>query len=165
MRDPETGQPSTSIGTDEYIKPESIFLDIETVRDVTAAEFRYVLGNILRSSRYGAVSSRIGKVKNVLIGVIFSNCELFSNLELTQATYDQLRNGKAELDFPLNLNLVIDAVTPVVDTLARQVVGQLTILPPGEVANLVEEITDLYNEPEQIRKELQKATDMYGPQG
>lgn len=165
MRDPETGQASASIGTDEYIKPETIFLDIETVRDVTANEFRYVLGNILRSSRYGAVSSRIGKVKNVVVGVVFSNCELFSNLELTQATYDRLRNGNAELDFPLKLNHVTDTMQTVIDTLAKRVVGQLTSLPPDEVTTLVEEITALYNDPQQVDSILQHATEMYGPQG
>ena len=38
MRNPETNEPSTSIGTDEYIKPESIFLDMETLKDVREAE-------------------------------------------------------------------------------------------------------------------------------
>jgi len=165
MRDPETGQPSASIGTDEYIKPETIFLDIETVRDVTAEEFCYVLGNILRSSRYGAVSSRIGKVKNVLVGVALSNCELFSNLELTQATYDNLRNGRAELDFPLELNQVTSAMQTAVSSLSERVVGQLTILPPEDVAALVEEIGDLFGDAQRVKTMLQKATDMYGPQG
>ena len=110
MRDPETGKPSTSIGVDEYVKPETIFLDIETVRDVTADEFRYVLGNVLRSSRYGAISSRIGKVQNVLAGVILSDCEVFSNLELTQAVYDRLRGAADEPDFPLRAETVVEAV-------------------------------------------------------
>ncbi len=85
MRNPETGDPSTSIGTDEYVRPESIFFDIETLKDVTPDELRYVLGNVLRSTRYGAVSSRIGKVRNQLVGVAFSSCELFSNLRVGAA--------------------------------------------------------------------------------
>lgn len=165
MRDPETGQASTSIGTDEYIKPETIFLDIETVRDVTAAEFRYILGNILRSSRYGAVSSRIGKVKNVLAGLVFSNCELFSNLELTQAVYDRLRSNGSEPDFPLPLGTVTDVMQAVIGTLVGRVVGQLTVVPPDEVTNLVDEITTFYSNPEQVSAMLQTATNMYGPQG
>ena len=110
---------STGIKTDEYVKPETIFLDIETVRDMTADEFCYVLGNLLRSSRYGAISSRIGKVKNVLAGVIFSDTEIFSNLELTQAVYDHLRNGSGEPDFPLALSAVADAVRTTTASLVK----------------------------------------------
>jgi len=165
MRDPETGKPSTSIGTDEYVKPETIFLDIETVRDVTTDEFRYVLGNILRSTRYGAISSRIGKVKNVLAGVILSDCEVFSNLELTQAVYDRVRGGATEPDFPLRTETVVEAVRAATDELARRVVGQLTILPSEEVTTLVDEITMLYGEEIAVRAMLEAATRMYGPQG
>lgn len=164
MRDPETGLPSTSIGTDEYIKPETIFLDIETLRDVTTVEFGYVLGNILRSARYGAISSRIGKVKNVLTGLIFSDCELFSNLELTQAVYDQLRQGAKEPDFPLALDSVIASVQTSVAVLSKGVVGRLTILARDEVNTLIEEMIALYNSPEQVRTMLQTATKLYGPQ-
>ena len=165
MRDPETGQPSTSIGTDEYVKPETIFLDIETVRDVTADEFRYVLGNILRSTRYGAISSRIGKVKNVLAGVILSDCEVFSNLELTQTVYDRLRDGADEPDFPLRPATAIGAVRAATDELAQRVVGQVTILPADEVVALVDEITAFYGDVSAVKTMLENATKMYGPQG
>jgi CRISPR-associated protein Csc2 len=164
MRDPETSQPSHSIGTDEYVKPEAIFLDIETLKDLTAGEFRYVLGNVLRSSRYGAISSRIGKVKNILAGVIFSDCELFSNLELTQAVYDRLRGDKADLEFPLSSKAVVEAVQAAASELSARVVGQLTILPPDEVAELVDEIAAFYRDENAVRRMLEETTAMYGPQ-
>lgn len=165
MRDPETGKPSPSIGTDEYVKPEAIFLDIETLKDLTAGEFRYVLGNVLRSSRYGAISSRIGKVKNILAGVVFSDCELFSNLELTQAVYDRLRGNGAELDFPLGSDAVVEAVQAAIEELSQRVVGRLTILPPNEVAALVDEITAFYRDEDAVRRMLEETTAMYRPQG
>ena len=73
---------------------------------MTLAELQYVVGNVMRSSRYGAISSRLGKVTNEIVAVAFSDCELFSNLELTQAVYDKLlapalAEGKDELPFPL----------------------------------------------------------------
>lgn len=165
MRDPETGRPSTSIGTDEYIKPETVFLDIETVRDVTTDEFHYVLGNILRSTRYGAISSRIGKVKNVLSCVILSDCEVFSNLELTQMIYDRLRGEAAEPDFPLRIETVVETVRAAADELAGRVVGQLTILPHNEVTAMVDEITTFYKDESAVKVMLETATQMYGPQG
>jgi CRISPR-associated protein Csc2 len=164
MRDPETGKPSTSIGADEYVKPETIFLDIETVRDVTADEFRYVLGNVLRSSRYGAISSRIGKVQNVLAGVILSDCEVFSNLELTQAVYDRLRGAADEPDFPLRAETVVEAVRAAVGDLAQRVVGRVIIWPADEVAVLVDEVTALYGDEAAVKAMVENATRMYGPQ-
>jgi len=164
MRDPETGKPSSSIGTDEYVKPETIFLDIETIRDVTADEFCYVLGNVLRSTRYGAISSRIGKVQNILAGVILSDCEVFSNLELVQAVYDQLRGEADEPDFPLRAGTVIEGMRAVTDKLSRRVLGQLTIFSPDQVAALVSEITALYRDKSAVEKLLKNATQMYGPQ-
>jgi CRISPR-associated protein Csc2 len=163
MRDRESGAVSTSIGTDEYVRPETIFLDIETIRDVTGDEFRYILGNVLRSVRYGAVSSRIGKVKNVLVGVIFSDCELFSNLELTQGVYDLLRNGSPEPDFPMSISAVTQAMRTAADTLAKRVVGRLTILPNEGVANLIDETIALYGDEQAVHEMLERASKMYGP--
>ncbi len=163
MRDPESGKASTSIGTDEYVKPEAIFLDVETLRDVTADEFRYVLGNLLRSSRYGAISSRIGKVRNVLAGVILSDTEIFSNLELTQAVYDRLRNGAAEPDFPPSLSAVTGAVRASADDLIKRVVGRTTVLAQQEVAGLVDEITALYSDEGAVKAMLERTSKLYGP--
>ncbi len=66
----------------------------------------YILGNILRSTRYGAISSRIGKVQNRIVGIVLSDCEMVSNWEWTQATYDALRGDADEPDFPLHMDTV-----------------------------------------------------------
>jgi CRISPR-associated protein Csc2 len=163
MRDPETGKPSSSIGEDEYVKPETLFLDIETLKDVTPNEFRYVVGNILRSSRYGAISSRIGKVKNVLAGVIFSDTELFSNLELTQAVFDALRGDEDELDFPIGQQRVVQATREAAEALLPRVVGLVKVLNRDEVAQVVQEITALYRDEQRVTA-LLKATDQAYPQ-
>lgn len=98
MRDPISKEPSRSIQIDEeYIKPETHYLDIETLKDVTRDELRYVVGNILRSTRYGAISSKTGRIKNTIAGIVFSDVEIFSTLELTQAVHDIL-SGKATTD-------------------------------------------------------------------
>jgi CRISPR-associated protein Csc2 len=121
MRDPVTNEPSHSIYEEEYVKPETHFLDIETLKDVTLGELRYVLGNVLRTKRYGAISSRAGKVKNSLVGLIFSDCELFSNLELTQKTYDLLKQKDPGLDFPLKDSDVEMAVQEAMKELMREI--------------------------------------------
>src|SRR6266568_4463993 len=103
MRNPITGAASTSINEDEYVLPETHFLDIETLKDVTLGELQYVSGNVLRSSRYGAISSRLGRIRNTLTAVIFSDTEIFSNLELTQVAYDILKEKGEDEDLPFPL--------------------------------------------------------------
>ncbi|NJN12760.1 MAG: type I-D CRISPR-associated protein Cas7/Csc2 [Richelia sp. RM2_1_2] len=104
MRD-EKGNPSTALNTSEYIKPGVHFLDVVTLKDITADELRYIIGNILFTSRYGAVSSRVGRMENQILGVFGSICELPSSLELVQATYDKLSQP---LEHPLNTKRVIE---------------------------------------------------------
>lgn len=162
MRDPENReQPSTSIGTDEYVKPEAVFLDIETIKDVTAAEFQYILGNILRSTRYGAISSRIGKVQNQIVGIVLSDCEMVSNLEWTQATYDALRDNADEPDFPLHLETVQQKAAQTLAILSQNVIGQVTILPQADVGTLLAEMKMLYGDETAVTNLLKTATAAY----
>src|SRR6266487_1266784 len=137
MRNPITNKASTSINEDEYVLPETHFLDIETLKDVTVGELQYVVGNVLRSSRYGAISSRLGKVRNTLAAVIFSDTELFSNLELTQAVYDLLLGDKDELDFPLADQEVAQAVQSATDTLLQQLIGITPVVLRGDALEQV----------------------------
>lgn len=113
MRD-ETGKPSTALNTSEYIKPGVHFLDVVTLKDVTADEFRYILGNILLTSRYGAVSSRVGRMENQILGVFGGIAELPSSLELVQAIHDATANPEL-LEHPLNKDLLINHVQDVIE--------------------------------------------------
>ncbi|HEY9295548.1 MAG TPA: type I-D CRISPR-associated protein Cas7/Csc2, partial [Phormidium sp.] len=76
----EDTKASTALNTSEYIKPGVHFLDVVTLKDVTADELRYVIGNILLTTRYGAVSSRVGRMENQILGVFGSITELPSSL-------------------------------------------------------------------------------------
>lgn len=152
----EEGERMTGLGSDEYVKPEAIFVEMETLKDVTPAELLYVLGNILRTTRYGAISSRVGKVKNVLAGVAFSNCELFSNLELTQAVYDRLKGETEELPFPLEIDDVLEAVHTSAQTLGKTVIGDVVWMSTGEVATLVDELNELYSDETAFAEQLKQ---------
>ncbi len=72
----------------DHLLPQVFLPCVETLVDVTAAELVYVLGNIFRTTRYGAESNREGFVRNHLLGIYCSDVELFSNLDLTQLFYD-----------------------------------------------------------------------------
>ncbi len=80
----------SSINEQEHILPEVTFPTVETLRDPTYEGFIYVLGNLMRSRRYGAQESRTGTMENHIIGIAFCDGEIFSNLKFTQALYDAL---------------------------------------------------------------------------
>ncbi|MBP8109509.1 MAG: type I-D CRISPR-associated protein Cas7/Csc2 [Caldilineaceae bacterium] len=155
MRHPETGKASTSIGTDEYVRPETHFLDIETLKDVTPGELTYVLGNILRSSRYGAVSSRVGKVTNRLLAICFSDCELYSNLELTQTVWDHLKTmNEGDPTLPLTDGDVEKAIVQAMESLRQRVMGKVTAMEAADLVHLHEELQALYSDEEAIKAVL-----------
>ncbi len=161
MRDPVTQKASASIYEEEYVKPETHFLDIETLKDVTLGELQYVLGNLLRTRRYGAISSRAGKIRNTLVGIVFSNCEIFSNLELTQKTYDLLKQRDPELNFPLRDADVQQAVQQAIPDLIHEIPTGAVVLSAEDVAGVHTEIVELYRDDAKTRQLLQDVTDMY----
>jgi CRISPR-associated protein Csc2 len=154
--DRENERRMTGLGEDEYVKPESVFIEIETLKDVTPDELRYVLGNVLRTARYGAISSRIGKVKNVLAGVAFSDCELFSNLELTQAVYDRMRDGEDELSFPVEADELIQELRGAAQELSERVIGDVTWMSPDEVEGVVDDLIELYSDEARVAAVLKR---------
>lgn len=162
MRNPFDNTPSTSINEDEYVLPETHFLDIETLKDVTLGELQYVIGNILRSHRYGAISSRLGRVHNTLAALIFSDTEIFSNLELTQQVYDLLPSAGPELDFPLADQDVQDAVEKATNQLLERVVGRTPLVVRGEeLASILSQTIALYRDTNEVATFLQEVDREY----
>ncbi|WP_413167534.1 type I-D CRISPR-associated protein Cas7/Csc2 [Capilliphycus salinus ALCB114379] len=116
MRD-ENGKASTALNTSEYIKPGVHFLDIVTLKDVTADEFRYLVGNILLTSRYGAVSSRVGRMENEILGIFGGMTELPSSLELVQNIYDLMQEYSNEsIEHPVQTGNLIKMTKQVIST-------------------------------------------------
>ncbi|PHV64005.1 type I-D CRISPR-associated protein Cas7/Csc2 [Cyanobacterium aponinum] len=141
MRD-ETGKASTALNTSEYIKPSVHFLDIVTLKDVTADELRYAVGNILLTTRYGAVSSRVGRMDNEILGFFGGFAELPSSLELVQQVFDLLGNtDNVTLEHPLQRDSVVNAVKSIINqwTNKRGISVQLN---EEELNNLVADIDE-----------------------
>jgi CRISPR-associated protein Csc2 len=157
MRNPLTGKASSSINEDEYVLPETHFLDIETLKDVTPGELQFVIGNILRSSRYGAMSSRLGRVHNTLAGIVFSDTELFSNLELTQAVYDLLLGDEqSELEVPLFDREVVRAVQQAAETLMKRLVSrEPEVVPAEKLQQIIDETIALYRDGNSVKALLE----------
>ena len=81
------------------------------------------------------------KIRNMLAAIVFSDTEIFSNLELTQVVYDQLLGNNDELDFPLSDGVVLKAVQSATDQLLRELVSRTPIVVRGAALQQVREET------------------------
>ena len=99
------GDVRSSFGEQDHIVPQVFFPSVITIKDVTVNSFAYVLNNVLRTKRYGAQTTRTGRLSNHIIGAVFADGEIFSNLKFTQAIHDGLGNGKNAT--PLNPKEVV----------------------------------------------------------
>ncbi len=108
-----------ALGEQDYVLPQVYFPSVVTIKDPTEAEFLYVLNNIVRTRRYGAQNTRTGTVTNHIVGIIFADGEIFSNLELTQAIYDALPQEERE-KIPLAYDAVSAATREAIPALLKE---------------------------------------------
>jgi CRISPR-associated protein Csc2 len=148
-----------SFGEQDHVVPQVFFPAIVTLRDPTYEAFLYVLGNLLRTSRYGAQDSRTGSVRNHLVACLFSNGEIFSNLHFTRAIHDQLRRS-GTYQSPLVTQEVLEA--------ARETYGALMLDEPvarvmeiqgPAIDQLVAETAALYQDSQRSRALLERLYD------
>jgi CRISPR-associated protein Csc2 len=155
MWDPGTERPRQTFGEHDHIVPQVFFPAIVTLRDPTHEGFLYVLGNILRTDRYGATDTRTGKVKNHPVAVVFANGEVFSNLRYTQAIYDHLKE-KGQWSEPLVRESVLKAGESVYAALiAQEPVVRMEELVGDKLTALLAEAQALYQDEAQTKALLE----------
>jgi CRISPR-associated protein Csc2 len=115
----EDGKMKTALGEQDYVLPQVYFPSVVTIKDPTEAEFIYVLNNVLRTKRYGAQNTRTGTVENHSTGIVFSDGEIFSNLQLTQSVYDAL-SPEQRSKTPLPQEAVLEAMKSVTPLLLHE---------------------------------------------
>lgn len=138
----EGGQMRSAINELDHVLPEVTFPSVETLRDPTHEGFIYVLGNLLRTRRYGAQESRTGTMKNHLIGIIMCDGEIFSNLHFTQAIYDAL---KGEIKAPIS-DIQIRASEVVDNLLNDEPVRKSQVIVGEQLEELLDEVSSLYQD-------------------
>jgi CRISPR-associated protein Csc2 len=111
------GEITSRINQQDHIRPQVFFPSIVTLKDPTEAGFLYVFNNILRTRHYGAQTTRTGRVRNELLGVIFADGEIISNLRWTQAIYDLLPEDILQSIDPLEEDLVMEKATEAIQAL------------------------------------------------
>ncbi|VXD23953.1 CRISPR-associated protein Csc2 [Planktothrix serta PCC 8927] len=115
------GVVTSRINSQDHILPQVFFPSIITLKDPTEAGFLYVFNNILRTRHYGAQTTRTGRVRNELIGVVFADGEIVSNLRWTQKIYDLMKHkGQIEMAEPLNEDDVLVAAQDAISQLLNQ---------------------------------------------
>jgi CRISPR-associated protein Csc2 len=76
----------------DFFEPGTLFPSVITLRDATPAELAFVLGITAKNKRYGAATSRLGRVKNHILGVYTGSEEGPANLGLTRDVIQRLRD-------------------------------------------------------------------------
>lgn len=91
----QRGDVTSRINEQDHVVPQVIFPTVLTTRDLTWPLFRYVLNNVMRTKRYGAQTTRTGRMENRILAIVVCDGEIFSNLKFTQRLYDALVAAKA----------------------------------------------------------------------
>jgi len=152
------GEVTSRINQQDHIKPQVFFPSIVTLKDPTEAGFLYVFNNIIRTRHYGAQTTRTGRVRNELIGVVFADGEITSNLRWTQAIYDKLQaDNKIGFHEPLNEDDVIAAATNAIETLMTEEFIVHTDFVGANFTSLLNEVKPLTASEDGVKQILQQA--------
>ncbi|MBX3086753.1 MAG: type I-D CRISPR-associated protein Cas7/Csc2 [Anaerolineae bacterium] len=110
----DKGVVTSRINQQDHVKPQVIFPSVITTRDLSAALFAYVLGNVMRTTRYGATTTRGGTVHNHIAAIILSDGEIFSNLLFAQKLHDELHHDGID---PISVKDALSAAEQVIPAL------------------------------------------------
>jgi CRISPR-associated protein Csc2 len=97
---------TTAIREPDFIMPGTLFPCVVTLRDATFEELIFVLGVTKMNKRYGAATSRIGRMENHILGIYFGIEEGPANLYLSQDAARRLAASNGGV-ISENLNKVI----------------------------------------------------------
>jgi len=142
----------SSINELDHVLPEITFPTVETLRDPTFEGFIYVLGNLLRTRRYGAQESRTGTMTNHIIGIALCDGELFSNLHFTQAVYDALK-AKDDINAPI-AEIRSEAAIVAEQLLNQEPVRKWQTIFGEPLEELLAEVTGIYQDEAKLQATL-----------
>ena len=143
----EARHTSGTITEYDYSTPGVFLPAVETTVDLTADEFAYVLGNVLRTTRYGKEGTRQGFLRNHILAIAFSDVELFANLEFTQALYDALVDAGVDLAADgLALADLQQHAPAVIKSLTSDLAGRFKLVTGQELEAILRDVRALNQE-------------------
>ncbi|MHC5935983.1 type I-D CRISPR-associated protein Cas7/Csc2 [Nostoc sp.] len=146
----EKGEMRSAINELDHVLPEVTFPTVETLRDPTFEGFIYVLGNLMRTRRYGAQESRTGTMANHIIGIVLCDGEIFSNLHFTQSLYDAL---KSDLNAPI-ADIIIKATEVATNLLNQEPIRKTQVISGSQLTDFLGEVTAIYQDETRLRDTL-----------
>jgi CRISPR-associated protein Csc2 len=146
----EQGVMRSAINELDHVLPEVTFPTVETLRDPTFEGFLYVLGNLLRTRRYGAQESRTGTMTNHIIGIVLCDGEIFSNLHFTQALYDAM---KPDIHAPI-ADIITKATEVMTNLLHQEPVRKNQVISGSQLTDLLSEVAAIYQDETQLQTTL-----------
>lgn len=140
---------TTAIREPDFIVPGTVFPCVVTLRDATFDELVFVLGVTKMNKRYGAATSRIGRMENHVLGIYYGMEEGPANLMLSQEAARRLamENGGLTAE---NLNKILYSSVLDIEKVKGFVKGtfddeiqalNITSLGDGEVKELLDNVT------------------------
>lgn len=153
----QQGEVTSRINQQDHIRPQVFFPSIVTLKDPTEASFLYVFNNILRTRHYGAQTTRTGRVRNELLGVVFADGEIVSNLRWTQGIFDRVPEDILNSLDPLEEKTIRDAAINAIEALMEDEFIVHTDFIGEKFTPLLEEVKALTKTEEGIISILQKA--------
>ena len=89
---------TTAIREPDFFEPGTLFPSVITLRDATPEEVAFVVGLTLRNKRYGATTTRLGRVKNHVLDIYVGSEEGPANLELSQSLVERFADVEGSLE-------------------------------------------------------------------
>jgi CRISPR-associated protein Csc2 len=141
----------------DHTRPHTFFPSVMTTVDLTLDEFVYVVNNLLRTSRYGKEVAHIGLMENYILAIAFSDVELFSNLEFSQAFYDAFKEStEIKMEEGLSLQDFLTHEEQVISNLTSGLNGRLSLIRGDELQALLGQITELNQNEERLTSFLKE---------
>ncbi len=149
----DRGEVTSRINQQDHVKPQTIFPAVVTTRDLTANLFVYVLQNVLRTTRYGATTTRGGTMCNHIAAIVLSDGEIFSNLLFTQRLYDLLQPADTD---PVAVNQALQAAEQVIpELLAADGVRDQQVLMGDDLQSFLQQVRE--TDDDALRAQLERA--------
>lgn len=154
---------SSRINSQDHVIPQTFFPSIVTIKDPTEAGFLYVLNNLVRTKHYGAQTTRTGRLRNLVLGVVFADGEITSNLRLTQAAYDLLsERNQIALPDPIQEEHLTQAIKDALPGLLNDDGVAFELVEGEGLQKLLEELRSLTGDETKLKSLLKKINDEAG---
>jgi CRISPR-associated protein Csc2 len=120
----------STIREPDFFEPGTLFPCTITLRDATPAEVAFIVAITKRNKRYGAATTRLGRVKNHILGIYTGSEEGPSNRELTANVITSFANDGDQtlsdvVQAPaLDVSLASDYITEAYETACKNEIAQ-----------------------------------------